>query len=479
MSVVEGDVIAGKYVVQKLLGKGGMGAVVAAHHAQLDQRVAIKFLLPEALEVPEAVARFTREARAATKIQSEHVVRIIDVGSLESGVPYMVMEYLSGRDLAALVREQGPLPVETVAEYLLQACEALAEAHAIGIIHRDLKPANLFLVSRMDGTPLVKVLDFGISKLTSQSSSGPDLGLTKTSASMGSPLYMSPEQMCSARDVDPRTDVWALGVVMYELLAGIPPFNGESLPELCAKVLQESEAPLRSVRPDLPPAAESIVARCLRKAPADRFANVAELAVALGELAPSHALPSVRRICAIIEAAGGNATRRVVPDTLGEKPDDVRPAKAGATDVSWAESRATHPARRRFPAVGVGVALLAAGAIALVGVSLMGRSKGEVASGAEAPAASSAPTSAAAPVQPSQPVPPVPTPEAPPPSAEPSSKPAPSSAPTSKPPVRKSSAPAKVTPSPRSTSTPSTGTSPKAPPSASPTPHPNSLGGRT
>src|SRR5262245_59127005 len=166
-AVREGEVLAGKYRVDRVLGVGGMGVVVAAHHIELDDKVAIKFLLPETLENGEAVARFAREARAAVKIKSEHVARVSDVGKLESGAPYMVMEYLVGSDLAGWLDERGPLPIDQVVEFVLQASEAIAEAHSLGIVHRDLKPANLFAIRRPDGALSIKVLDFGISKMTS------------------------------------------------------------------------------------------------------------------------------------------------------------------------------------------------------------------------------------------------------------------------------------------------------------------------
>src|SRR4051812_480796 len=213
--VYAGQILGGKYRVDRVLGAGGMGMVVAATHLQLDERIAIKFLLPEALRNPEAVARFGREAKAAVKIRGEHVARVIDVGSFENGAPYMVMEHLDGRDLSSFIHERGAMPMSDAVDAVLQACEALAEAHALGIVHRDLKPANLFLTRRPDGTPSIKVLDFGISKLTAP---GADHSMTKTSAVMGSPLYMSPEQMTASRGVDARTDIWALGVVLYELL---------------------------------------------------------------------------------------------------------------------------------------------------------------------------------------------------------------------------------------------------------------------
>src|SRR5580693_7216018 len=171
--------------------------------------------------MPEYVARFEREARTAVKIKSEHVARVIDVGQLESGSPYMVMEYLEGEDLQGWLEKQGRLPIERAVDFLLQACEAIAEAHAMGIVHRDLKPANLFCIRRPDGTLSIKVLDFGISK-----AAGASMGMTSTQAVMGSPLYMSPEQMGSSKGVDARSDIWALGVILFELVTGRVPFDG-------------------------------------------------------------------------------------------------------------------------------------------------------------------------------------------------------------------------------------------------------------
>ncbi|HEY3500068.1 MAG TPA: serine/threonine-protein kinase, partial [Polyangiaceae bacterium] len=211
-----GQVLAGKYAVERVLGRGGMGVVVAAQHLQLFHHVAIKLMLPEVAANSEAVLRFVREARAVTRIKSEHVVRVSDVGTLDSGEPFMVMEYLEGADLGALLLQRGPLPIAEAAEYVLQACDAIAEAHALGIIHRDLKPPNLYLSRRADGSPVVKVLDFGISK--AQTAAGD--AMTRTSALMGSPLYMSPEQMTSSRDVDPRSDIWSLGIILYKLVSG-------------------------------------------------------------------------------------------------------------------------------------------------------------------------------------------------------------------------------------------------------------------
>ncbi len=217
-----GNVLAGTYRIDHVLGAGGMGIILAGRHLELDQRVAIKALRKESMEDPELVARFLREARASAKIKSEHVARVIDVGRHgENQVPFIVMEFLRGSDLAEVQKTNGPLSIPLAVEYLLQACEAIAEAHALGIVHRDLKPANLFLTKRPDGSALVKVLDFGISKMVDRLdiAAGSD-PLTKTAMMMGSPHYMPPEQLRSARDVDQRADVWSLGVVLHKLLTG-------------------------------------------------------------------------------------------------------------------------------------------------------------------------------------------------------------------------------------------------------------------
>jgi serine/threonine protein kinase len=310
--VTQGQLLAGKYRIERVLGQGGMGVVVAAHHLVLDQVVAIKFLLPQALNSAEAVARFEREARAAVKIQSEHVARVTDVGRLETGAPYMVMELLRGRDLGDLLQQEGPLPLEDVADYILQAGEAIAEAHGLGIVHRDLKPPNLFLTTRADGSSCVKVLDFGISKVTGLSSSN-DQSLTSTTAVMGSPLYMSPEQLLSARDVDMTTDIWALGVICYELLTGKPPFIADTLPQLCMAISTAAPTPLRTYRPDLPVEMEQVLARCLEKDRGKRIATVAELASELVKFAPRRSRLSAERIERLARAAGFSATAFALP----------------------------------------------------------------------------------------------------------------------------------------------------------------------
>jgi len=280
--VTEGQILAGKYRVERVLGSGGMGVVVAAWHLELEQRVAVKFLHPLALERADTAERFRREARSAAKIRSEHVARVIDVGIMDGGVPYMVMEYLEGHDVSDEMAKVGMLPIADAVDFVLQAIEALAEAHAAGIVHRDLKPANLFIATRADGTRIVKVLDFGISK-SLLGGSVAELSLTRTSVLIGSPLYMSPEQMRSAKDVDTRTDIWSLGVILYEMITGRPPYTGDSIPALCASLLSDVPQSMRSLRADVPPELEDIIGHCLAKDRAERYGTVSELARALAQ----------------------------------------------------------------------------------------------------------------------------------------------------------------------------------------------------
>ncbi len=275
-----GSIICGKYRVEQVLGEGGMGVVVSAVHLKLEQRVAIKFLRPTMLGEPEVVERFVREARAASRIQGDHVVRVMDVDTLDDGAPFLVMEHLEGSDLSSVRSQQAPLPPGQAVDYVLQAAEAIAEAHSLGIIHRDLKPANLFLAQRRDGIVRVKVLDFGISKLMSNPGSG-EISITGAAMVMGSPEYMSPEQMLSTRDVDVRTDVWALGVILYELCTAEVPFPGETLAQICALVMTTPPPPPREKRPEIPGGLEAIILRCLQKDRALRFQSVAELQTAL------------------------------------------------------------------------------------------------------------------------------------------------------------------------------------------------------
>jgi tRNA A-37 threonylcarbamoyl transferase component Bud32 len=360
--VTAGDILAGKYRVDRVLGVGGMGVVVAAHHLHLDERVAIKFLLPETLTNADAVMRFAREARAAVKIKSEHVARVTDVGTLETGAPYMVMEYLEGEDLGNWLLSKGSLSLEQAVDFLLQACEAIAEAHSIGIIHRDLKPANLFVARLPGGVQSVKVLDFGISKLTGMSASGAQGTDTKTSIMMGSPLYMSPEQMQSSKDVDTRADLWALGVILYELLTGVSPYVADSMPELILKIVSKPPDPLRIRRPDVPEALEAVLLRCLERDRNRRYQTVGELAFALAPFGTRKARHSVERITQVMTAAGMSTSAPELPAVSMVPPSAVGAATSGAFGGSVPGPKRTS-ATVMIGAVAVGVAALGVGAM--------------------------------------------------------------------------------------------------------------------
>ncbi len=300
MHIAPGTVLADKYRVDRLLGEGGMGVVVAATHLQLHQQIAVKLLRPEAMANPALIERFKREARAAARVHGEHVARVIDVGDLPGGLPYIVMEYLEGEDLERTLSRRGPLPIEETVDYLLQTCEAVGEAHAANIVHRDLKPANLFLAMRPnEDQPILKVLDFGISKILEPETDA----ITRTSALMGTAYYMSPEQLTSAKKVDTRTDIWALGVIIYELLTGKRPYEAGTMPEVVAQILENTPTPLKELRPDAPDQLCHVVSMCLRRMD-ERIPTVADLATALAPFAPAHALPLVARVNKLVAASG-------------------------------------------------------------------------------------------------------------------------------------------------------------------------------
>jgi serine/threonine protein kinase len=363
MRIGPGEIVDGKFRVERVLGVGGMGFVVAARQIGLERRVALKFVRASRCD-PDSIARFMREARATVRLRSEHVARILDVSTLVSspsvfsppdtpaqGTPYLVMEYLEGRDLGALLRERGPIPFGEATAYVLQACEAMAEAHAHGIVHRDLKPENLFLTSRVDGRPLVKVLDFGISKLTIQPESGPDaMSLTRTEDLVGSPNYMPPEQLRAARTVDARADLWSLGVILYELIAGCLPFQGRTIMQLCALVMESEPTPLAKLRPEVPAALSDAIMRCLRKDPGERWPNVIALAAAIEPFATG-AEPGVAERLRHISTA---------PPLHGDSSPPARPPPHGATNVAWAETQRDGGPRRRPPLAWVAAALAAA-----------------------------------------------------------------------------------------------------------------------
>ena len=408
-----GAIVGGKFVVEQVLGVGGMGVVVAARHSQLGQSVAIKFLQRSAALNVDSVNRFLREARACVGLQSAHVVRVMDVGTLDDGLPYMVMEHLQGTDLGQLLEVRRVLPIEEAVDYLLQSMEAIAEAHCLGIVHRDLKPSNLFVTSRPDGSPLVKVLDFGISKATG---AGVELAaLTATTTIMGSPFYMSPEQVRSTKNVDARTDVWALGVILYELLAGARPFEAETVTGLCAKIVADPPEPLRSRRPEVAFALEDVLMHSLEKDLKRRYQSVAELAAALKPFASSEGKTSADRISRIggaqrgpqwssqatVRSPSGSLHEPPAALPLGVDPAPARPSRLNSPPAALAENVAggagyaqTVPSgqtRRRAPrrwiVVAGAIALLCV--LAIIGVGSM-LSRGRVDAGRSDPAPTSA-----------------------------------------------------------------------------------------
>lgn len=318
LPVAIGHVLDGKYKIVRVLGKGGMGVVMAAVHVQLGHAVALKFLSRAGARNQETLARFALEAKAVAMMRSEHATRILDIGRLGNGEPYMVLEMLEGCDLGALVTRRGPLAITDAVTYVLEACEAIAEAHALGIVHRDLKPDNLFLAKRPDGTQIIKVLDFGISKFSSMIDDQRGRALTTTSAVIGSPMYMSPEQLKSTRDVDHRTDIWSLGVAFYELVSGQAPFPWRSMAELSAAILKDSPQPLRTHIGAVPPELDNAILRCLEKNPGDRFDNVAELAWALAPFGGPLAIRSAERATELL-ARSVDTQRKSSADALAKR----------------------------------------------------------------------------------------------------------------------------------------------------------------
>ncbi|MEO6420435.1 MAG: protein kinase [Polyangiaceae bacterium] len=365
-----GEVFAEKYRIESVLGLGGMGIVLLAIHIHLEERVAIKLLLPAIATNPEYVSRFLREGRAAIKIRSEHVGRVIDVGKPADGAPYLVMEYLQGTDLSRVIEDRGRMPIMVAVDYLLQAGEALAEAHAMGTIHRDLKPGNLFLTTRADGSACVKVLDFGISKVADGITPSADYSMTKSTTLMGSPLYMSPEQLRSLRSVDCRTDIWALGIILFEMLVGTPPFEGETLPDLSVQIITTTPPLLRSKRPDAPQGLEAIISRCLEKDVSKRIAHMGELARLLAPFGSPAAAISLERInrtlgpVPISADSSGKISIRDPSAQSGSNPMMIAAEGVARTEVAW-DTQSTPGMKKKQPPF-VLAAILCAGALGFV-----------------------------------------------------------------------------------------------------------------
>lgn len=304
--------LAGKYRVERLLGAGGMGVVAACRHLDLNELRAVKFLLPEAKSETETVERFMREARAVVKMKNTHVVRVFDIGRFEGGEPYIVMEFLEGRDLKSVLDQQDTLDVDRALKITLQTLEAMAEAHSLGIVHRDLKPANIFLTSDLHGDVCVKVLDFGISKLLDPEDDG--MEMTTTHALMGSPYYMSPEQMMSTRDVDARADIWSIGVVLYQMLAGRVPFRGKNIAAQCALLLQKDAPPPSTYCPaPLPDGLDEAVLGFLRRDIEARHRTVAVAADAIARFRGNDGLRAAKRVASVLRRSHRSVSQGELP----------------------------------------------------------------------------------------------------------------------------------------------------------------------
>jgi serine/threonine-protein kinase len=381
--VSRGEIVAGKYRVERVLGVGGMGVVVSARHTTLDQIVAIKFLVANRFDSrEEAVGRFLAEARAAAQIESDYVCRVFDVGTLPNGIPFMVMEHLEGRDLDEEIQTRGQLDLVEAVDYVLQAADALAAAHQLGIVHRDIKPANLFLAVRPDGTRRVKVLDFGISK------AGEQLDVPRVTAgatTLGTPAYMSPEQVRASSDVDARTDIWGLGSILYELLTGQMAFVGDTMKAILDHVMNDDPCPMSALRRGVPSELEEIVMRCLERDRERRWPSAATFARALapyGSVATFGQLASVQR-----ELGSFNSIYPIRPATSGTHsmepmvanvrssvptlPDLAEIRAREATVQDWSKVRA----RKRWARAGLtGIVTVACLVAAFVGAVHLARS---------------------------------------------------------------------------------------------------------
>jgi serine/threonine protein kinase len=366
-----GELVAGKFRIEGILGRGGMGHVLAARHELLEQRVAVKVMRSSHTVRADAVERFFNEARAAARIESEHIARALDVGKLDDGRPYFVMEFLEGKDLGGVLQSRtAPLPIDETVDLVLEVLDGLAQAHAEGVIHRDLKPSNIFLAKRRDGSDVIKILDFGICKLHRPGVSD----LTATQAGMGSPLYMSPEQTRNAKNVDARTDIWSIGTVLYELLTRKLAFDAETYGELCSLIFEGKFEPARHLRPEIPEALDAIIARCLKVAPGDRFASAGELGLTLAAHGTGKKSVNVERLRA---RASAFQSHLAAPAPAAPSKPDIAPTEmplpAAATEVdvaahtaqSWTESQrqpasqgALHQNLRRWTLKGLAAASL-------------------------------------------------------------------------------------------------------------------------
>jgi eukaryotic-like serine/threonine-protein kinase len=393
LPVKKGEVIGGKYRLEDVLGLGGTAVVMSATHQQLQQKVAVKLLLKNAATAGVDAERLLREAQVIAQMRSPHVARVVDVGTLSNGSPFMVMELLEGIDLEGHLQLRGRLPIAEAVDIVMQVCEAVAEAHGLGVVHRDLKPGNVFITRDVDKRPLVKVLDFGLSKLSIRAKQQVQKKITSPLEVMGTPAYMSPEQLRATSDVDERSDIWSLGVLLYELCTGELPFDDESVQALCVKVMRD---PFKRVSVDLPSGLETIITRCLQKEPDHRFPKVSALAIALAPFAEKkERLDRVLRVQPL----------SLPPDNM-MRPEEVPPYRppgaptqaAVVTDTSIRfEDDDEDPFKRKkggWSLFGFGVAGALAGGAILVGVAMYAGKASDTPAAASTPPPSAEPTPA-------------------------------------------------------------------------------------
>jgi serine/threonine protein kinase len=463
-----GSVVNGKYRIDSILGRGAMGIVAECQHVELCERVALKFLLTTRNVTHDDLGvRFLREAQVSAKLRNEHIARVVDVGVWLESVPFMVMEYLDGHDLRAMIRRHGRLPPAVAIDFAIQICEGVAEAHAHGIVHRDLKPSNVFVTSRADGSDLVKILDFGISKWSLPDS---DLGEgTETGIILGSPKYMSPEQIFASSKVDARADIWSLGAIAYEMLSGRPPFDMPTFAQTCAELSTDRLPPsISALLPEVPPALETAIFRCFERSVEKRTQNVAELAGALLEAVGSPFASVVRaRIEATLvsrtgrEGAPKESGSRIAINSFDAFPPAGLVAASGSTSQrslpmttdssSRRQAEWQRPRRRRWVALAFGGMVVAGGAMAALSPS---QSAAPSASKASVTASASAPPRPSS-VTPQEPVsadPPSSADTAPEPSVEVRPRPRPAAVhPRPQPIAQASAAPTAPAPAPKAT----------------------------
>lgn len=413
-----GQVFAGKYRVDSILGQGGMGTVYLAEHLDLGERVAIKVLNEEVAKHDEAVQRFINEAKAAMRIKSEHIAKVLDFGRTPEHYPYMVLEYLEGEDLSEKLTKTGPFAIVDAADMVLQALEGLAKAHALGIVHRDLKPANLFISKASGDAGHVKVLDFGISKTVSEGSTS----LTSTRSTLGSPTYMSPEQLRSSKSVDARADIWSVGVILYELLTGSLPFDGETVGEVFSNIIETQPKRPTELRAEIPAALEIAILRCLEKKPENRFASVAELAEVLATFGREDSpalLKSIRKSLGVTRrelasvsdlTTTDDSSARALPvnTVLGEMDSSPHGAPLQQTHATWGVGDVSSE-KKGGRAIMLGAAILLTGLGGLAFVFLpRGSAKNASSLGSDAPRVQVTPPGTAAPAVSQAPIPVVP-----------------------------------------------------------------------